>query len=128
MNIFEKAARKKLRFNSSRGELTCEQLFDLSLVDLDGIARGANTALKEVSEESFIDSNPHPLKENRSLILDILKHVIASKQADAAAAEQRVERSDKRRKIIEAMAAKEDEALTSKSIKQLQKELEALDE
>lgn len=128
MNIFEKASRKKLRFTSDRGDLTTEQLWDLSLTNLDGIARGVNGRLKAVTEESFIDTTPHPDKPRFTLQLDILKYLITVKQEEAQAVKDRSERVEKRRKLVEALAAKEDEALTRKSRAQLLKELEALDD
>ena len=128
MDIFEKASRKKLRFASDRGDLTTEQLWDLSLTDLDKIARGVNGKLKAVTEESFIDTTPHPDKPRFTLQLDILKHMIAAKQEEAQAVKDRAERAEKRKKLVEALAAKEDEALTKKSRAQLLKELEALDD
>ena len=41
MNIFEYATRAKLRFASSRGDLTVEQLWDVPLRSTDGFAGSA---------------------------------------------------------------------------------------
>lgn len=127
-NIFETASRMKLRFPSTRGDLTSEQLWDLGLNDLDHSARTVNTELKHVTEESFIATKPHPDKPRFELQLEILKHVIKVKQSEIEAEKERSERSEKRRKLVEALAVKEDEALNKKSRATLLKELEALDE
>lgn len=134
MDIFEKASRKKLRFPSSVGDLTTEQLWDLPLVStakgkatLDAIARNVNANLKSVTEESFVDVRPNPLKADYELQLDILKHVIAVKIAEAEAAKSRAEKAAKRSKILEALAAKEDAELGAKSKDDLLKELADLD-
>lgn len=134
MDIFEKASRKKLRFPSSVGDLTTEQLWDLPLVSnvkgkatLDAIARNVNANLKSVTEDSFVDVRPNPLKADYELQLDILKHVIAVKIAEQEAAKTRAEKAAKRTKLLEALAAKEDAELGAKSKEDLLQELEALD-
>jgi hypothetical protein len=127
MNIFETAARKKLRFPSTKGELTAEQLFDLPLVQLDTVARSIHSELKSITEESFIDVKPDPRRPELETKLEIVKHVIAVKvkERDDAIAAQ--ERAAKRRKLLDAIAAKEDEALTTASKEDLLKQLAALD-
>lgn len=127
MNIFERASRRKLRFPSDRGELSTEQLWDLDLLSLDKIARTVNTALKSVTEESFIETKPNPAQRGCELQLEIVKHVIASKQADIKAAEARAEKADRRRKLVDALGAKEEEELGKKSKAQLIKDLAKLD-
>ena len=60
MDIFEKAAREKLRFDSPIGDLTTEQLWDLPLTSaniqrpsLDFMARAVSRELRDFGEESF---------------------------------------------------------------------------
>ncbi len=54
MNIFENASKTKVRFETSKGEVSVEELWDLSLTSLDSIAKVISKELKEASEESFI--------------------------------------------------------------------------
>ena len=49
--MFERAAKRKLRFTSSKGSLSVEDLYDLSLTSLDSIAKGVNRQLKAEAEE-----------------------------------------------------------------------------
>lgn len=130
-DLFVRAARKKYRFDSARGELTTEQLWDLPLLgrnsfDLDSVARSVNFALKAMGEESFVEK-ANPEQADAAAKLEIVKFVIAAKQAEAKAAEQRVERAAKRRKILDALADQENRELTSASKEELLKRLEALD-
>ena len=127
-NIFETATRKKLRFPSDRGDLSTEQLWDLTLPDLDAIARDVNKALKGVTEESFLDTSPHPDKPRFTLQLNILKHVIDVKQTEAQAMLDRAKRAEKRRKLTEALEVKDDQAIQKKSRAALEKELAELDD
>lgn len=125
-NLFKLAARRKTRFNSTRGPLTAEQLYDLKLVDLDAIARGINTDLKSVTEDSFIQTTPDPRRGQLQDALDLVIEVIADKQADAADSKKRIERAALRQTLTAALARKQDEALSETSTADLQKQLAAL--
>lgn len=137
MDKFELASRKKLRFPSPVGELTTEQLWDLPLLassmnrarsgDLDTIARTVNANLKAVTEESFVSTNANPAKAIYELQLEILKHIIAVKQDEIARAKDRAEKAEKRRKLLDALAAKEEQEIGAKSKDELLKELAELD-
>lgn len=88
-NLFEEASRKKLRFPTERGELSVEQLWDLPLtsdrgLSLDAIAIGINVQLKAVSEDSFVKPQSNPRKAQYEMMLEIIKHIIAVKQTEAA--------------------------------------------
>ena len=126
MNIFERAARAKLRFPSAKGNLTTEQLFDLSLPQLDVIARKVNALLKAEGEESFIETKTSAVQTTLKLQLEILKAVIDAKQKAAKAAETRAENASRKRRLEEALANKRDEALSSMSEEELKAELEKL--
>ncbi|BCH33181.1 hypothetical protein MesoLjLc_51110 [Mesorhizobium sp. L-8-10] len=131
MNIFELASRKKFRFQSGKGELTSEQLWDLPLTggsaNLDTIARAVNTELKGVTEESFVVVKPDPRKPELEAKLEIVKHIIAVKVKAAEDAKSASERADKRRKLVEALASKEDQALANMSKEDILKQLAELD-
>lgn len=127
VNIFEVAARKKFRFASTRGDLLVEQLFDLSLVHLDGIARTVNTELKSLTEESFIDLKPDPRRGDLEAKLEILKYIIEAKQAEVVRMQKANERALERKRILDAINAKTDQELAGASKEDLIKRLNALD-
>ena len=134
-NIYKYAAQMGLRFPSRRGELTVEQLFDLPLkttvvngIDLNGIAIAVNNQLKALGEESFVeDSSSDPKKTALTVQLAILKDVIKTKQDENKAALLKREKAEQRKKILDAMAAKKDAALSAASLEDLEKQLAALD-
>lgn len=132
MNMFERAARAKLRFASSVGDLTAEQMWDLPLTakgerpDLDKLARAVNTELKSLEEGSFVNLSPDPRKTDLELKLDILKHVIASKLADKATAEKAAENAERKRKLLHALASKEEAELSGMSKDQIEAEIAKL--
>lgn len=134
MNIFERAARAKLRFASSVGELTTEQLFDLPLAttgnraSLDRVAREVYGELKTYDDISFIETKPEPRKVQLELQLEIVKHVIESKKADLAAVETRAKKAELRRQLTEVLAKKQGEQLEGLSVEDIQKKLAELGE
>ena len=124
--MFEKATRKKLRFPTTNGMLSVEDLWDLSLTQLDKLAVSLNRQIKEVGEESFISNKKVP--ENVQLSFDIVKHVIAVKIAEADAKKIAAERKAKRDKLMEIIEQKQNETDLGKSIDDLRKELAELEE
>lgn len=133
MNIFEKASRLKLRFPSTVGNLTVEQLWDLPLTarstanpDLDSVAKAVNADLKGVTEESFVSSSDNPKKAAYELQLEIVKHIIAEKIAARENEKQRADRAARKAEILAVLETKQQEELKGKSVEDLQKELAAL--
>ncbi len=131
--MYKFAAQNKLRFPSNRGDLMAEQLFDLPLksaigFDLNSVAQAINKELKTTGEESFVDDiSSDPRRTALATSLEIVKDVIKTKQEENAARLNKAKRADKRRKILDAMSAKQDKALSEASIEELEKKLAALD-
>ena len=131
MNLFEKATRKAFRFPSAKGELTVEQVWQLPLTsrsncDLDTVARTINTELKSLAEESFVNKGSNPKRAELQDKLDIVIHVIQTKQAEADAASQRAAKASEIAKLEELLANKKDEELAGLSKEDLEAKLAAL--
>lgn len=130
--MFEKASRLKIRFSSKKGLLTTEDLWSLPLkstssqqVDLDEVAKAVHLELKESEEISFVA----PVTASNSatqLKMDIIKHIIAIKLVERDAAQKLRETKEKKEKIMEAIARKQDESLANSSIEDLQRMLDTL--
>jgi cytochrome P450 len=132
-NLFEIAFRRKYRFPSVVGELTTEQLWDLPLTStrgacLDNVAKTVSGNLKMVSDESFVVTTPNPRKGELENMLEIIKHVIAVKIEDRRRADAAADRADKRRKLIEALANKQDDAIKNLSEDEIKAKLAELDD
>lgn len=131
MNIFERAARTKLRFASAVGNLNTEQLWDLPLttkgnrVSLDNLAKSVNRDLKEVEEESFVET-PSKSDSEMRLRLDILKYIIADKLARKEAADKRAEKAAEKDKLLRLLERKQEAALEELSAEELEARLAAL--
>ena len=131
-NLFEYATRNKLRFPSPRGEITLEQLWDVPLrsrddFNLDTIAKAANKAWKEVSEESFVETEKTPAHTKREMTLEVVKYVIETKLAEEAAEKKRAENKLEKEKLLKILAEKQDGKLSELSEKELQKRIAALE-
>lgn len=119
MENFKLASQQKLRFQTNKGLLSVEQLWDLSLEDLDALAVSLETEHKESSKKSFIvktSAKDKTAKLRFDVVLDVLNTKVEAEQA--ALAER--ERKANNEKIIGIIADKQDESLKGKSIKQLE--------
>lgn len=136
MSLFEKASREKYRFETVKGNLSVEDLWDLPLVqpprskqevpNLDDIAKGLYRTIKSADDvESFVLKNARkdtitPLK------LEIVKHIIAVRMAEDDAAAKRKENAERKAKLLALIAQKEDESDLGKSREELMAELQTL--
>lgn len=124
MSIFKKATRQRTRFNTQRGQLTVEDLWQLSLEELNSIAMRVNKDLKDESEESFI-SEVTPASTELKLKLEILKSIIDTRLAEREASQNRIKTEQRKARIREMLAKKDDEALGELSREELEAELNA---
>ena len=109
-----------------------EALFDLPLqttrangVSLDQIAIALDKKLCETPTVSFVDETTTANAELQ-LQFDIVKHIIEIKKAENAAAKAKQDAAARRQHLMELIAKKKDEALSAKSVEELQAELAAL--
>jgi hypothetical protein len=116
--MFEKALKQKLRFDTSKGSISTEDLWDLSLASLNEIAKEVNKKIKASEEESFIDTKTTTSTKDQ-LKLEVLKFVIADKIATRDAYKARAEKQAQVAKIKSLIANKADEQLANASLEEL---------
>lgn len=132
MNIFEQASRKALRFSSTKGALTVEQLWTLPLsasngFDLDTVAKAANQELKLITEESFVAVKVDSNKAVLELKMEIVKHIIAARIKAAEDSQAAAVRSAERRRLIEILGDKKNKETENLSVEELMKRIDQLD-
>ena len=120
--MFEAAARNKYRF-PFRGQISVEDLWDLSLTDLDSVFKALNSQKKQESEESLL-AEPSAADAELENKIKIVRHIVSVKMAEKNAAQAAREKKERNQRIMEIIAAKQDEALQGKSIEELQAMLE----
>ena len=124
--IFEKATRKRLRFETAQGRLDVEAVWRLSLPSLDLLAKDLNSKLKLEQEESFI--KPATTTSNElSLKFEIVKYIIATKLKEDEERKLAGTKAILKSKLLEALANKQDAALNESSVEDLEKRLADLD-
>ena len=125
MSIFEKAVRAKLRFGTNRGIVMTEDLFDLSLKQLNIMAIDLNKQLKESKEESFLDEVSD--EDSRvKLAFDIVLSVLTTKKEEAKAQRDAGAKKVEREKIMGILAKKQEDALENLTEEQLVAKLKDL--
>jgi len=114
--MFEKATRMKLRF-PHKGQCTVEDLWDLGVTALDGIYKTLRAAQKDQEGDSLLAE--HRPDSALALQVEIVRHIVAVKQAEAAEKKAAVDKRAQKERIMELIARKQDEALASKSVEEL---------
>ena len=121
--MYKKATQLKLRFNTTRGLLSVEQLWDLTPTMLKSAIETQYASVKEASDglDFLGESTVDPIEQ---LKFDILKDVYLTKKEQAAEAKKIAEKKTRNKQIMEIIARKQDEELNGKSIEELTKMLE----
>ena len=134
-NLFEIATRKPLRFPSAVGQLTTEQLWQLPLTSsVNGKANLNDTAVRiddereTLGRKSFVDTSASPRRDDLDVMLEIVKHIIATKQNENSAQLAKAARKQQRDILLDAIEQAERRVLGSKTPAQLRAELAALDD
>lgn len=124
-NIFEFATRNRLRF-PYKGNATVEDLWQLSVQELDAIYKVLKAQEKEANGESLLQ-----VKSKDDTVLEakiaIVKHIVEVKLAEAEKAKKALENKQKRDRILSIMADKQDAVLQNMSMEELQKQLDELE-
>lgn len=117
MDIYKQANRLGLRFNTNRGVLATEQLFQLSLSDLDALA--VSLEVSQAGKKSFIretSQGDEIAKLKFDVALDVL-NTIMKEQKDAR---EMLQNKRKNEKILALIAEKKDGALKEKTVEELE--------
>jgi hypothetical protein len=122
--MFTKASRIKLRFDTPKGLLSVEDLWDLPLTsatgkaNLDDIAKAAFQALKGSEVVSFVmrDKVADPTVQLR---FDIIKFIIDTRLAENEAASTAQVNKERKQKFLALIEQKEFEQVASKSLDEL---------
>lgn len=123
MEFYKIASKQKLRFQTGKGLLSVEQLWELSEAELDALAVSLEEQYNESGKKSFLVKRSVKDKTTK-LKFDLVLDILNTKVEERIASEERAEKRQKNKKIIELISQKQDETLKGKSIKQLEAMLE----
>lgn len=123
--MFEIAVRSKMRF-PYKGQISVEDLWDLDVNALDGVFKTLNGKVKVSKEESLLQTRS---KESEELMLqiEIVKHIVSVKLAEAEARKNAEANRAKRQQILGILADKQESDLKNKTPEELQAMLAALE-
>lgn len=122
--MFEVATRTKMRF-PFKGLVGVEDLWDLTVEQLDSVFKVLNSQLKQVKEDSLLQKRT---KEDTEIDLkiEIIKYIVSIKLEENNARLLEKENAEKKQKIMRILADKQDEDLKNKSADELEKMLSEL--
>ena len=124
--LYKKAAQVKLRIQTCKGLLSVEDVWGLSLANLDASIRSLAPLVKkyqtEDSDLDFLSSNSDTKSEEISLLelsFEILKDVYITKKEEANAKAKARETKEFNQKIMSLIAEKQENSLKDKSVEEL---------
>lgn len=122
--LFETATRNKMRF-PFRGMISVEDLWDLSLTNLDSVFKTLNAEAKKSEEESLLETKS---KENEELSnkIEIVKYIVNIKLEEKKTRENARKNAEMKQRLLEIKAKRQDAALENLSDEDLDKMLAEL--
>ncbi len=125
-NLFEMATRNKMRFPSTKGELSVEDLWDLSDKDLDVVYKNLKDQEVKSSEESLLDdANVDP---KLTAAIGIVRYIFTTKRKEKLAEKERINKKQTQKKYIDALSKKQDEAIEKMSEAELRAMIDSLED
>ena len=119
--MYKKASRLKLRFQTSKGLLTVEQLWGLTQTELKNVIIALHSAIKKEAEADldFLETDTVVEESEDKLRYEIAVDIYKTKQAEAREAHEEAEKRAYNKHIDELIAEKQEESLRSMTIEQL---------
>ena len=118
MDIFERGAREKIRFHH-HGNIMIEDLWYLTLLDLDGLYHRINNELKALGGEGLLKNNINDTVSILQLQADLVRYVFDDKQEKLKIAKNEKIHQERKKRIMEIITNKQDQALEEKSVDEL---------
>lgn len=125
MNLFEVATREKYRF-PYKGQISVEDLWDVSVTGLDGIFKALKAQAKKSDEEGLLSHKTDADTELDNKI-EIVRYIFGVKMAEKTKREEAVKRKAEKEKLLEILSEKEDNALKNLSIDELRARIASME-
>lgn len=133
MNMFETASRKLFRYQTIRGLVSTDDLWNMPLssnngFDLDNVAKAIHQEIQTMSVTSFVTTSSNSAKKDELEVkLEIVKHIIADKLEQKAKRENAAAKATERQALLEVLNKKEQSALENLTPEQIKAKIAALD-
>lgn len=123
--MFEEASRLKLRFSTTKGMVSVEDLWDLPLTRLNEMAKSLNKQIKSSDEEDFLDVSS-TVDKTTKLKFDVVLHVLNTKKAENEAASNARKKKEEKERLLEILARKQEQSLEQLTEEELLAKLSSL--
>ena len=119
-DYFLLASRDRVRYQSSRGYISVEDLWDISLEELDGILVDLNTVLSQSEKRvSFLKTTQNREQEKLTVAFEVAKAVLDVRVEEAQREKDKVANQKKVQTILALMEKKQNAALEELSLDEL---------
>lgn len=123
--LFEMATRSKLRFPSTKGELSVEDLWDLSDKDLDVVYKNLKDQEVKSSEESLLDeANVDP---KLTAAIGIVRYIFTTKRKERLEAKELIDKKRNQQLYIDALSRRKLKDIDNMSVEELEAKIAELD-
>lgn len=123
--LFEMATRSKLRFPSTKGELSVEDLWDLSDKDLDVVYKNLKDQEVKSSEESLLDDANVDLKLTAAI--GIVRYIFTTKRNERLEAKELIDKKRNQQLYIDALSRRKLKDIDNMSVEELEAKIAELD-
>ena len=117
-NIYKQALRQNIRFEF-KGLRSTEELWELTVEQLDSIFQILNAQRKTKSEESLLSTQNAETAE-LDLKLEIIRDVVGTLLQEKAEREESANKAARKQRILETIARKKDDELGNLSVDELE--------
>ena len=117
-NIWVECLKNKFRFEF-KGLISTEDLFDLTLADLDAIYKSLKKEESDLQGDSLLGNDENPKVREVEVKIEVVKAVFDMKKAEIARAERVLANKAQKDKILAIIEDKENQELSEKSIDEL---------
>lgn len=118
-NLFEVAVRGKYRY-PYKGMIATEDLFDLSVTELDKVYKSLVAEKKKASEDSLLSTKDEAEVKIDNQI-EIIKYIVGLKLAEIEKKKNEKAEKERREKILGIIEEKENDSLRNMSLDELKK-------
>ena len=124
-NLFELATRERYRF-PWHGLISVEDLWQLPQEELNNIYKQLMDSKRKTEVDSLMVDKTKESSQALDNCIDIVKYIFQYKEDQKNEAIKAKEKAEKKQRILELMAKKQDEAMAEKSVEELEAMLEEL--
>ena len=117
-NIWVECLKNKFRFEF-KGLISTEDLFDLTLADLDAIYKSLKKEESDLQGDSLLGNDENPKVREVEVKIEVVKAIFDMKKAEIARAERALANKAQKDKILAIIEDKENQELSEKSIDEL---------